>query len=121
MTRCSHPTVLIDRAVAFGLEILDPMTLGSRLIGKRLDQADAVQWYLPHPIYDVGKLDTGRLIQCGGDVIDVGKLGPQATPIFDARWPGNDEGISCSSEMRGHMLHSLEGRAAHPGPSRAVI
>ena len=68
------------------------------------------------PLIRIGRRDAGSLKDGGHDVDDVVELATDPAQVRNVARPGHGDTLSCSTEVRRHLLHPLERRIHRPDP-----
>src|SRR4051812_24030170 len=94
------PPIMIKRAVAEHLEVLRlPLLFGIRVI-EAIHHTDTFEGLLLDAVDFSWLRNVGGFQNGWNDVDDVVELRANATFILDPGWPGNDDGVACSAEVR---------------------
>src|SRR5499427_1490487 len=110
------PSVVVERAVAEHLEVLRDTAARRLLRGEGVGHADSLDRPLADPVHHARFGDAGHVEDRRGDVDDMMKLRAHSAFILDALRPGHDQSIAGAAEVRGNLLHPLEGRGSGPAP-----
>src|SRR6185437_9425316 len=123
--RCcgSHPTVVIDGAIAEHLEVLSGVLgwgVGVRLI-PRVRHAYSFNGDLLDAVDDLGLRNAGRIEDGRDDVNDVMELAANAAYIVDVTRPRHGHALGRAAEVRRYLLDPLERRVKSPRPRRRKV
>ena len=114
-----EPTVVVDGAVAYHLEILRAARgwgVSVRFV-EGVRHAHAFNRLLSHAIDHDGRLNAGRFKDRRHDVDYVVELRADAARIVDVTGPGDGRALTGAAEVRRDLLGPFEWRIKGPGPA----
>ncbi len=119
MATARGPSLVVESSIAEHLEVLrsaPALRVRVRSV-ERVGHADPLDRLLGHAV-DHRRLGDSNDIEDGRHQVDhVVKLEALGASIRNPRRPSDDHSIARSAEVRGDLLHPLEGRVAGPGPT----
>src|SRR5271155_1677952 len=117
MLRAGDPTLVIDRPIGEYLEILTFAHRPSLGVVKGRSDGDAIHRFLIDTIDAFRGWDVSDLQDRGRDVDEVRELVAHSTRVLDPGGPRDHHRVPRAAQMRGHLLHPLEGGIASPRPA----
>ena len=113
--------VVVDAPVAEDLEVLRPVRAGGVRVVERIRHRSAVEGRLRDSVHLGRGLHPGSLQDRGHHVGHVVELSAEPAGVSDPLRPRDGQPVAGAAQVRGHLLHPLEGCILRPGPSHVVM